>query len=876
LVIRYQLLVIGYLLSVIIYWLFVISYWFENIFMASHFIRVRGARQHNLKGISVDIPRDALVVITGVSGSGKSSLAFDTIYAEGQRRYVESLSAYARQFLEKMDKPDADSIEGLSPAIAISQRPSADNPRSTVGTVTEIHDYLRVLYATVGIAHCPECGLPIKGLSVQEMVDTIMELPAGTPMQLLSPVIENRRGTHADILKKLSRDGFTRISINGDIQLLDGEIRLDGSAAHSINVVIDRLVIKEGIKNRLTDSLELALSVSGGRVQVHLEGSQPMTFNREPVCPLCGFKFEKMSPGMFSFNSPHGACPDCGGLGTKHSPAMDGSSSGKIICPTCLGARLKRESLAVKVGGKGIHEVTALSVKTAEQFLSGLQFTRKQGVIASRLLKEILARLGFISSLGLGYLTIDRSVSSLSGGEDQRIRLATQIGSGLAGVLYALDEPSIGLHPKDNLKLLESLKKLRDLGNTVLVVEHDEQTIRAADHLVDIGPGAGEGGGRLIFSGPPEKILEIPESLTGGYLSGALQIPVPALRRKGIGSYLSVIGGCEHNLKNVSVHIPLGTFTCVTGVSGSGKSSLINDIVYPFLSRRLNRSKRSVGCVQRIEGADHIEKVINIDQTAIGKTPRSNPATYTGIFDDIRNLFAMLPESRRRGYRAGRFSFNVRGGRCETCKGDGVVKIEMHFLPDVYVKCDSCNGRRFNRDTLEIKLKGYNIADVLDMTVAQALGFFESIPAIRSKLSTLADVGLGYLKLGQQATTLSGGEAQRIKLAKELGRRAEGRTLYLLDEPTTGLHPADIDKLLQVLNRLVQRQNTVIVIEHHMDVIKSADHIIDLGPDGGEAGGQVVAAGTPEEIARCTASHTGPFLRRVLEKPIRNHQMNRI
>ncbi len=833
--------------------------------MSSNFIKIRGARQHNLKGISVDIPRNVLVVITGVSGSGKSSLAFDTIYAEGQRRYVESISAYARQFLEKMDKPDADSIEGLSPAIAIGQRTSTGNPRSTVGTITEINDYLRVLYATVGVAHCPECGLPIKALSVQEMVDNIMDLPAGTPIQLLSPVIENRQGTHADILKKLSRDGFTRVAINGDIQLLDADIRLDGSIPHSIDVVIDRLIVKEGIKNRLTDSLELALSVSGGRVQVNVEGSPPLVFNRHPVCPICGFRFGKISPGMFSFNSPHGACPDCGGLGIKQSPVTHGSSSSKINCPTCLGARLKRESLAVKVGGKGIHEVSALSVKEAEQFLSELQMSRRQSTIASRLLKEILSRLGFISSLGLGYLTIDRSISSLSGGEDQRIRLATQIGSGLAGVLYVLDEPSIGLHPKDNLKLLESLKKLKDLGNTVLIVEHDEQTILAADHIVDIGPGAGEGGGRLLFSGPPETIAGSPESLTGRYLSGALKIAVPARRRKGTGNYLSIRGACEHNLKNISVDIPLGTFTCVTGVSGSGKSSLIHDIVYPFLSRCLTRSKRSVGCVQLIGGAEHIEKVVNIDQTPIGKTPRSNPATYTGIFDDIRSLFAMLPESRKRGYTAGRFSFNVRGGRCETCKGDGVVKIEMHFLPDVYVKCDSCNGRRYNRDTLEVKLKGFNIADVLDMTVAQALGFFESIPAIRSKLSTLTEVGLGYLKLGQQATTLSGGEAQRIKLAKELGRKTGGRTLYLLDEPTTGLHPADIDKLLQVLNRLVQKQNTVIVIEHHLDVIKAADHIIDLGPGGGEAGGRVVAAGTPEEIARSKASHTGVFLRKMLQ-----------
>jgi excinuclease ABC subunit A len=833
--------------------------------MSSNFISIRGARQHNLKGISVDIPRNVFVVITGVSGSGKSSLALDTIYAEGQRRYVESISAYARQFLEKMDKPDADSIEGLSPAIAIGQRTSTGNPRSTVGTSTEIHDYLRVLYATVGVAHCPVCGIPIKALSAQEMVDNIMDLPAGTPIQLLSPVIENHQGAHADILKKLFRDGFTRVAINGDIQLLDADIRLDGTIPHSIDVVIDRLIVKEGIKNRLTDSLELALSVSGGRVQVNVEGSTPLAFNQHPVCPVCGFKFGKISPGMFSFNSPHGACPDCGGLGMKQGPVRHGSSPGKITCPTCLGARLKPESLAVKVGGKGIHDVTSFSVKKAEQFLSGLEMGRKQSAIASRLLKEILSRLGFISSLGLDYLTIDRSISSLSGGEDQRIRLATQIGSGLAGVLYVLDEPSIGLHPKDNVKLLESLKKLKDLGNTVLVVEHDEQTILAADHIVDIGPGAGEGGGRLLFSGPPEKIADIPESLTGRYLSGALKIAVPARRRNGTGKYLSVRGACEHNLKNISVDIPLGTFTCITGVSGSGKSSLINDIVYPFLSRRVNRSKHPAGCIQAIEGAQHIEKVINIDQTPIGKTPRSNPATYTGIFDDIRRLFAMLPESRKRGYTAGRFSFNIRGGRCETCKGDGVVKIEMHFLPDVYVKCDSCDGKRYNRDTLEVKLKGFNIADILDMTVARALGFFESIPPIRAKLSTLTEVGLGYLKLGQQATTLSGGEAQRIKLAGELGRKTAGRTLYLLDEPTTGLHPADIDKLLQMLNRLVQKQNTVIVIEHHLDVIKTADYIIDLGSGGGEAGGRVVAAGTPEEIARSPASHTGVFLRKMLE-----------
>ncbi|HDR14475.1 MAG TPA: excinuclease ABC subunit A [Desulfobacteraceae bacterium] len=834
--------------------------------MSSNFIRIRGARQHNLKGISVDIPRNSLVVITGVSGSGKSSLAFDTIYAEGQRRYVESISAYARRFLEKMDKPDADSIEGLSPAIAIGQRTSAGSPRSTVGTVTEIHDYLRVLYAAVGVAHCPDCGVPITSLSVQEMVDNVMHLPAGAPIQLLAPVVEKRRGTHGDILKKLTRDGYTRVSIDGDIQLLEGDIRLNGSMPHSIDVVIDRLIVKEGIKNRLTDSLELALSVSGGRVRVNIEGLPPLIFNRQPVCPVCGLRLEKISPGMFSFNSPHGACTDCGGLGTKPLSDTEGTASAQVPCSTCLGARLKRESLAVKVGGQGIHEVTALSVKEAGQFFSGLDMGPRQTAIASKLLKEILGRLGFISSLGLDYLTIDRKVSTLSGGEDQRIRLATQIGSGLAGVLYVLDEPSIGLHPKDNLKLLESLKKLRDLGNTVLVVEHDEETIRAADHIVDIGPGAGEEGGRLLFSGPPEQITSIPESLTGRYLSGASQIALPALRRQGMKEYLRITGACEHNLKNISVDIPLGTFTCVTGVSGSGKSSLINDIVYPFLNRRLNRSKRPVGRVQSITGEEHIEKVINIDQTAIGRTPKSNPATYTGIFDDIRKLFAILPESRRRGYRAGRFSFNVRGGRCEACKGDGVVKIEMHFLPDVYVKCDSCNGRRYNRDTLEVKLKGFNIADVLNMTVAQALGFFESIPPIRSKLLTLTEVGLGYLKLGQQATTLSGGEAQRIKLAKELGRKTGGRTLYLLDEPTTGLHPADIDKLLQVLNRLVQRQNTVIVIEHHLDVIKTADYIIDLGPGGGDAGGRVVASGTPEEIARAAASHTGVFLRKMLEK----------
>ena len=834
--------------------------------MQSGFIRIKGARQHNLKGVSVDIPRNALVVITGVSGSGKSSLAFDTIYAEGQRRYVESLSAYARQFLERMEKPDADLIEGLSPAIAIEQRTAAGSPRSTVGTVTEIYDHLRVLYASIGLPHCPVCGIPIAAQSVQEMVDRVTGLTHGTRVLLLAPVSDAPAGPLDRILKKLSRDGFTRVSIDGETRLLEDDINLDQNTAHSIKVVVDRLVVKEGIKNRLTDSMELALSVSGGRAEVEIEGLPPYVFSTRAVCPGCGLGIDVISPRLFSFNSPHGACPDCGGLGTRRDPGPGEDCMNELRCPSCGGARIRRESRAVKVGGMGVHEVAALSVDEAAEFFSGLHLSPRQTTVAARLLKEILARLSFISNVGLGYLALDRGVSSLSGGEDQRIRLATQIGSGLSGVLYVLDEPSIGLHPRDNLRLLENLKRLRDLGNTVLVVEHDEETILAADHVVDIGPGAGEDGGRLVFSGPPENLARAPESLTGRYLSGRACIPVPGRRRKGTGRSLRVKGASEHNLKNVSVDIPLGTFTCVTGVSGSGKSSLVNDILYPFLSRRLTRSTRRIGAVRDIEGTEHISDVINIDQTAIGKTPRSNPATYTGIFKHIRGLFALLPESRRRGYKAARFSFNVKGGRCEACAGDGLVRIEMHFLPDVYVTCDSCAGRRYNRDTVEVRHKGFSIADVLDMTVTHAMGFFESIPSIRAGLETLTDVGLGYLKLGQQATTLSGGEAQRIKLARELGRKGRGSTLYLLDEPTTGLHPADIEKLLRVLNRLVERKNTVIVIEHHLDVVKTADHIIDLGPEGGDAGGRVVASGTPEEISRCPASHTGRFLRKVLEK----------
>ena len=939
--------------------------------MPTDYIKIRGARQHNLKNISLDIPRNRLVIITGLSGSGKSSLAFDTIYAEGQRRYVESLSAYARQFLEQMDKPDVDSIEGLSPAISIEQRTSNKNPRSTLGTVTEIYDYLRILFARIGKPHCPKCKIPISSQTIQQIIDKIMELPIDTRIQILAPLVEGRKGSHHQIFKKLQKDGFTRVRIDGQIMLLDDEIKLDKNKKHNISVVVDRLVIKEGLKRRLTDSIELTLSISDGKAILNVLGDQDtdMFFNQKAACPSCGFSVPKLTPQIFSFNSPQGACPKCNGLGTKRyiDPALiipdpslslrDGAivpwakrhsvyfqqmldslcdhykinvyapfrnlpkeiqdeflyGSGKneisfyferndrrysykrpfegVIpnlerryhetdsyrlredveqymsirsCPKCGGARLKPEVLMVRIADKAINNITALSIEKAYRFFQDLQLSPKEKAIGQRVLKEIKDRLVFLRSVGLDYLSMDRSSATLSGGEDQRIRLATQISSGLAGVLYVLDEPSIGLHQRDNLRLLKNLKRLKDLGNTVIIVEHDAETILESDYIVDMGPGAGMKGGEVIFHGTPSELLKDSKSLTGQYLSGAKSIPVPQTRRKAINKYIEIQGAKENNLKDITVKIPLGTLTCITGVSGSGKSTLINGILYPFLCQNLYRSKAKVGEMESINGIENINKVINIDQSPIGRTPRSNPATYTGTFTHIRELFAMLPESRARGYKPGRFSFNVKGGRCEACKGDGIIKIEMHFLPDVYVACESCQGLRYNRDTLEIKYKGNSISDVLDMTVNRAYQFFGSIPSIKNKLQTLINVGLGYLKLGQAATTLSGGEAQRIKLSRELSKKNTGQTLYLLDEPTTGLHFADIQKLLEVFNYLVEQKNTVVVIEHNLDVIKTADYIIDLGPEGGEKGGYVIAKGIPEEIIKVKESYTGQFLDKII------------
>ncbi len=937
--------------------------------MGTRHIKIRGARVHNLKNISLDIPRNRFVVITGLSGSGKSSLAFDTIYAEGQRRYVESLSAYARQFLEQMDKPDVDTIEGLSPAISIEQRSSSRNPRSTVGTVTEIYDYMRVLFARVGRPHCPKCHLEIHSQTVQQIVDRILALPEGTKVQILAPLITGRKGTHVQLLAQLRKEGFTRVRIDGEIRLLEEEIVLDKNKKHDILVVVDRLVVKEGITKRLTDSMELTLSLSDGLAVADVIDKEEIFFSQKAACPSCGLSVPELTPQMFSFNNPQGACQECSGLGSKkyldpglivpnpdlslrqgaiapwanrHSvhfqqvleslcqhyeidlycPFKDlpekvqkallyGSGEEEIKfyferghrryfhsrpyegiipnmerryletdsyqvredieqymsirpCPACGGARLQPVSLAVTVGGKGIHEVTALPIEKAVGFFHDLQLTKKEEAIARRVLKEIRERLEFLMSVGLNYLTLDRASATLSGGEEQRIRLATQISSGLAGVLYVLDEPSIGLHQRDNLRLLRNLNRLKELGNTVLVVEHDAETILSADHVIDLGPGAGMLGGEIVFQGSPKEIMEDGNSLTGQYLSGKKTIPVPLERRQGNGQSLVIEGAREHNLKDIVAKIPLGTFTCITGVSGSGKSSLINGILYPALSNKLYRSKARVGAVEGLRGIEHIDKVINIDQSPIGRTPRSNPATYTGVFTPIRELFSRLPEARARGYKPGRFSFNVKGGRCEVCRGDGIIKIEMHFLPDVYVKCEACKGLRYNRDTLEIRYRGKTIAEVLEMTVNQALSFFQSIPHIRGKLKTLVDVGLGYVKLGQPATTLSGGEAQRIKLSRELSKRNTGRTLYLLDEPTTGLHFADIRKLLEVLNYLVARKNTVVVIEHNLDVIKTADYIIDLGPEGGDKGGYVVGTGTPEEIAKNQRSYTGQFLKKML------------
>jgi excinuclease ABC subunit A len=934
-------------------------------------IIIRGAREHNLKNISVEIPRDRLVVITGLSGSGKSSLAFDTLYAEGQRRYVESLSAYARQFLEQMEKPDVDTIEGLSPAISIEQKTTSRNPRSTVGTVTEIHDYLRLLFARAGRPHCYQCGKEIQSQTIQQIVDQIMALPPGTRLQLFSPIIRGRKGEYRKELDHLRKSGYARVRVDGAIRDLSEEISLDKNKKHTLEVLVDRLGVKEGAAKRLADSLATAMNLSEGIVKVEVAGGEELVFSEKFACVDCGISYPEISPRMFSFNNPYGACPQCDGLGTTNyfdpdlivpdpdrsiregavipwqgrtsmyfhailqsladhyqidlyapfrtlSPQMQkiilyGSGGEQIKfyhdrgeqrhfyyrdfegvipqlerryretdseiireemerymnirpCPVCQGARLRKESLFVKVGGLNIHEVTEKSIRQALDFFARLELNPREREIARRILKEVSERLGFLLNVGLDYLSLSRSSATLSGGESERIRLATQIGSGLVGVLYILDEPSIGLHQRDNARLLGTLKRLRDLGNTILVVEHDEETIREADYVLDLGPGAGVHGGELVFQGTPQELLRSEASLTGKYISGKLKIPVPERRRKSRGRYLILIGARENNLKDITVKIPLGLLTCVTGVSGSGKSTLVIDTLYRALAQKIYHSKEKPGKVREIQGLSEIDKVIEIDQSPIGRTPRSNPATYTGVFTPIRDLFAQLPESRARGYHAGRYSFNVKGGRCEACGGDGIIKIEMHFLPDIYVTCDVCRGKRYNRETLEVRYKGQNIWDVLDMTVEQALKFFEHIPAIRAKLETLADVGMGYIKLGQQATTLSGGEAQRVKLSRELSKRSTGKTVYILDEPTTGLHFDDIRKLLSVLNRLVESGNTVIVIEHNLEVIKTADHLIDLGPEGGEAGGQVIAEGTPEDLARNSRSYTGQFLKKILER----------
>ncbi len=934
--------------------------------MAATEIVIRGAAEHNLKRIDLTLPRNRLIVITGVSGSGKSSLAFDTLYAEGQRRYVESLSAYARQFLEQMEKPEVESIEGLSPAISIEQRTTSRNPRSTVATVTEIYDYLRLLFARAGTPHCHRCGKPIASQTVQQIVDAVLRLPAGTRIQVLAPIVRGRKGIYKKELREAARKGFVRARVDGAVRELSEEIDLDRQRKHSIEIVADRLVVREEARGRLTDSVETALEAADGLVVVDVEGKRDLLFSRHLSCPDCGVSVPELAPRMFSFNSPYGACTGCDGLGAKRSfdpdlILLDESKSlrdgalawgdggrlqvlesslfrayrvspdtpyrklpaafRKVLwegagdrefrfrwqgrrsafewkrtwdgilpdlerryretesesrreeleklmsshpCPDCRGARLRPESLAVRVAGRNIAEHVARSVEEAVEFYGSLSLGPREAAVAAPILKEIRERLGFLRDVGLGYLTLDRASATLSGGEGQRIRLATQIGSRLTGVLYILDEPSIGLHQRDNRRLLDTLLAMRDLGNTVVVVEHDEETIRTADHVVDLGPGAGEMGGRVVVSGPPSAIAAHPESLTGAYLSGRERIEVPAGRREPAGGAIAVVGAREHNLKSLTVRFPLGLFTCVTGVSGSGKSTLVNEILHRALARALHGAEGEPGAHDRLLGVERIDKVVDVDQSPIGRTPRSNPATYVGLFTPIRELFSLVPEARVRGYAPGRFSFNVRGGRCEACEGDGVIRIEMHFLPDVYVTCEACRGKRYNRETLEVLFKGRNVSEVLEMTVREALGFFEAVPQIRGKLATLDDVGLGYLRLGQAATTLSGGEAQRIKLAKELSRRATGRTLYLLDEPTTGLHFDDIRKLLAVLNRLVDQGNTVVVIEHNLDVIKTADWILDLGPEGGDAGGRLVAEGPPEMVARVEGSHTGRFLRKAL------------
>lgn len=941
--------------------------------MPNNEIVIKGAREHNLKNVDLTIPRDKLIVFTGLSGSGKSSLAFDTIFADGQRRYIESLSSYARMFLGQMDKPDVDSIDGLSPAISIDQKTTSNNPRSTVGTVTEIYDYLRLLYARIGVPHCPVCGREIKKQSVDQIVDKIMELAEGTRIQLLAPIVRGRKGEYQKELEQARKSGYVRVRVDGIVYDLSEKISLEKNKKHTIEIIVDRLVIKPDIRSRLTDSIEIVTSLTGGLVGVDVVGGEEMLFSQNYACPEHGVSIEELSPRMFSFNNPYGACPDCTGLGSflqvdekkiipndeltireggiradgwntlddgsftmiyykalseKYGISLDtpikdlprdaidiflhGTQGQKlefkrpaefgggywitpfegvvnnlerryrssdsdavkakieeymseVKCRTCGGKRLKKEILGVTVGGLNIAQLTDLSITEALDFVTNLKLSSREEMIGAQILKEIKSRLGFLKNVGLDYLTLSRAAATLSGGESQRIRLATQIGSSLVGVLYILDEPSIGLHQRDNDKLIESLKRLRDLGNTLIVVEHDEDTMRAADYIVDVGPGAGIHGGEIVAAGSIEDIMNSKRSITGAYLSGRRTIPVPEHRRAGNGSFLTVVGARENNLKNVTVKIPLGTFTCVTGVSGSGKSSLVNEIIYKELAVKLNRAKIVPGEFRKIEGLENLDKIINIDQSPIGRTPRSNPATYTGVFNDIRELFSQTQDAKKRGYNQGRFSFNMRGGRCEACEGDGILKIEMHFLPDVYVPCEVCKGARYNRETLEVRYKGKNIAEVLDMTIEEACTFFENIPKIYRKIKTMNEVGLGYLKLGQPSTTLSGGEAQRVKLATELSRRATGRTIYVLDEPTTGLHTDDVSKLISMLTQLCESGNTVLVIEHNLDVIKCADYIIDLGPEGGVRGGTVVATGTPEEVAANPKSFTGEYLKKVLK-----------
>ena len=937
------------------------------------YIKIRGAREHNLKNINLDIPRNKFVVLTGLSGSGKSSLAFDTIYAEGQRRYMESLSSYARQFLGQMEKPDVDKIEGLSPAISIDQKSTNRNPRSTVGTVTEIYDYFRLLYARVGIPHCPKCGKEIHKQTVDQMVDSILELPEGTRFQLLAPIVRGRKGEHVKIFTQAKKSGYVRVRVDGNIYDLSEEIKLEKNKKHTIEIVVDRLVVREGIEKRLADSIETVLHLSDGLMTVDVIGGEEIHFSQSFSCPDCNISIDEIEPRSFSFNNPFGACPTCAGLGYKMEfdldlmipdpslsidqgaiavtgwqsstnkksftraildalaeeyhfdltiPFQDLSEEARDVilngtnghevkvsykgqrgegvydvafeglirnvqrryressesmkadyesymtitpCETCHGQRLKAESLAVTVADKNIAQITDMSVKRLMEFLDTMALTERQLLIGRQVLKEIRARVGFLNQVGLEYLSLSRATGTLSGGEAQRIRLATQIGSGLVGVAYILDEPSIGLHQRDNDKLICALKDLKDLGNSLLVVEHDEDTMLAADYIVDIGPGAGELGGQVVAEGTAEEIMQVPESVTGAYLSGRIKIPVPEIRREPTG-WLTVIGAQENNLKNIDVRFPLGVMTCVTGVSGSGKSSLVNEILYKRLAAKLNRAKTKAGKHKKMEGIEQLDKIINIDQSPIGRTPRSNPATYTGVFDQIRELFAMTKDAKARGYDKGRFSFNKKGGRCEACAGDGIIKIKMHFLPDVYVPCEVCHGHRYNRETLEVKYKGKSIYDVLDMTVEEAVPFFENVPSIQRKIQTLQDVGLAYIKLGQPSTTLSGGEAQRIKLATELSKRSTGKTIYVLDEPTTGLHFADVHKLTNILGKLCEGGNTVVVIEHNLEVIKTADYIIDIGPEGGEGGGTIVAQGTPEEIAKVEKSYTGQYLKKYLEE----------